>query len=304
MAGGEGGSRLPEPLKIIARVAIDALKSVLALFKKLSELFASAVGVDQSVKAVMAIFYGLIIAMLLALILILRSCVGDTDEVASTSTTEQIATTTQPPPTTTTTTTTVPEPTTTMSVPILNPVSQGGQTEKATTTTEKPPTRKITPKTTVAPTTSTTVAPTTTAAPETTTTLPPTTTTTVPPRLVTFTFVNDDLFQTQWTDTQKTSSITDFVSVSATDSTWIKSLPNGTTQFTFRMYLYRNPGFYPTRVIDIVGATCVDDRVQNNSVGRIRPAFAPDTNTYVTVTCTATGTGPITIPVVYSHPTV
>jgi hypothetical protein len=56
MAGGEGGSRLPEPLKIIARVAIDALKSVLALFKKLSELFASAVGVDQSVKAVMAIF--------------------------------------------------------------------------------------------------------------------------------------------------------------------------------------------------------------------------------------------------------
>jgi hypothetical protein len=304
MAGDEGGRRLPDILRLIARAAVDALKSVLAYFKKLSELIASAVGLNAAVKAVLVAVYAVFIALILGAILTLRSCAGDTDEVAATSTTEQIATTTEPPPTTSTTTTVAPEPTTTTSVPILNPVSQGGQTERATTTTVKEPTRKITPKTTVAPTTSTTVAPTTTAAPETTTTLPPTTTTTVPPRLVTFTFVNDDLFQTQWTDTQKTSSITDFVSVSATDSTWVKSLPNGTTQFTFRMYLYRNPGFYPTRVIDIVGATCVDDRVQNNGVGRIGPAFAPDTNTYVTVTCTATGTGPITIPVVYSHPTV
>ena len=304
MAINEGGNPVSEIIKLIARVTINLMKGLVASFKKLSESIASAVGLSESVKTVLVAMYAVLIAMLLAGILTLRSCTGETDEVAATSTTAQLATTTEPPPTTTTTTTTLPEPTTTTSVPILNPVSQGGQAAKATTTTVKEPTRKTTPKTTVAPTTSTTVAPTTTAAPETTTTLPPTTTTTVPPRLVTFTFVNDDLFQTQWTDTQKTSSITDFVSVSATDSTWIKSLPNGTTQFTFRMYLYRNPGFYPTRVIDIVGATCVDDRVQNNSVGRIRPAFAPDTNTYVTVTCTATGTGPITIPVVYSHPTV
>jgi hypothetical protein len=93
--------------------------------------------------------------------------------------------------------------------------------------------------------------------------------------------------------------------VSATDSTWVKSLPNGTTQFKFRMYRYRNPlGYYPTRFSDVVGATCVDDLVQDNSVDRVRPAFAPDTNSYVTVTCDATGTGPITVPLVYSHPTV
>jgi hypothetical protein len=305
MAGGEGGGRLPEPLKIIGRLAIDALKSVLALFKKLSELIASAVGVNESVKAVQAIFYGLIIAMLLAFILTLRSCVGDTDEVASTSSTAQIATTTEASTTTTSTTTTpVPAPTTTTTSVALAPVSQGDQAEKPTTTA-KEPTRKISPKTTMAPMTSTTIAPTTTATPETTTTTLPPTTTMVPPRLVTFTFVNDDISQTQWSDTQKTSSITDFVSVSATESTWVKSLPNGTTQFKFRMYRYRNPlGYYPTRISDVVGATCTDDLIQDNSVGRVRPAFAPDTNSYVTVTCDATGTGPITVPLVYSHPTV
>lgn len=297
MADDGDGSRVPKIFKILARVAIDALKSVVALFKKLSELIASAVGVDQSVKAVMTIFYGLIIAMLLGFILTLRSCAGS-DEVATTSTTVEIATTTEAPPTSTSTsstTTTVPEPTTTTLVPVLNPVSQGSQEEKATTTTVKAPTRKTTPKTTVAPTTSTTIAP--------TTTLPPTTTT-VPPRLVTFTFVNDEISATQWTDTQKTSSITDFVSVSSTDSVWVKSLPNGTTQFKFRMYRFRNPlGYYPTRFSNVVGATCVDDLVEDYGVGRVRPAFAPDLNSYVTVTCDATGTGSITVPLVYSHPT-
>jgi hypothetical protein len=301
MAGGEGGNRLPEPLKIIARVAIDAMKSIVALFKKLSELIASAVGVNQYVKAVMAIFYGLIIAMLLALILTLRSCVGDTDEVASTSTTEQIATTTEPSTSTTTsTTTTVPQPSTTTSVPILNPVTQGGQTEKATTTTEKEPTRKTKPKTTVAPTTSTTIAPTTTVEATVVETAPPTTasttttSTTIAGRVVTFDF-QATMSAADRASTIPAGDITAVISVDTRVSTAV--LPDGATSFSFKLYRFTNMDERGVMYVpNSTNATCTDGGSQNDLGHGIMAGY------YRVVTCTATGSGPISLPIIWEGP--
>jgi hypothetical protein len=285
-------------LKIVFRTLfkaiISALEALLAVVRNLNE---------WAKENSLPFFLGLG-AILLGFLFLLRACADDTNDAASVAT---IETTTEVSTTTTTivlstTTSTVQLPTTTVDVaaPVLIPVK--------TTTTVNAPTRTTT--TTVAPTTTvaatTTVAPSTTATPSTTaatttTTVPPTTTTTIAPRTVTFTFVDE-----MWSENDKETTVTNIASLTSTEATWVKALPNGTARFTFRMYLYHNyRPFYPylTRLTNVVGATCVDDGAQLASYRKTTaPAFAPDTNSYVTVTCDATGTGSISIPLTYVPP--
>ena len=278
-----------------------------AFFKKVLE------SVIATVKKLLALATGNLIAtivlsvILVTLLVVLSQCGGPSNDSAATTT--EVSTTvvaTTEPSTTLAPETTVEETTTTSTAPL--PVVPSGSvvqapptteekvattTPKKKTTTTPAPTTTEPPTTTAAPTT--TVAPTTTPAPTTTTTtLPPTTTTTTPPREVTFDFQGGGWYGTFKEDTVK--NVTAITGLG--DQDWTGTLPGGTSEFAFTMYLYKNMfTYYPNDTVTYTAtnATCTNSGVQQNgSSSRVRPFFMPPDDN-IRVSCTATGSGPITI---------
>lgn len=247
-----------------------------------------------------------VLTVILATLLVVLSQCGGPSNNSAVGTTTEVSTTvvaTTEPSTTLAPETTV-EGTTTTSTSALPVVPSGSvvpappatEDKVAPTTTVAKKQKKVTATTTAPTTTTTTTLPptTTTAAPTTTTTtLPPTTTTTTPPREVTFDFQGGGWFG-PFADT--VTNVTAITGLS--DQDWTGVLPGGTTEFAFTMYLYRNTyTYYPSDSVTYTAtnATCTDNRVQQNgSSGLVRPFFIPP-NDNIRVTCTATGSGPITI---------
>lgn len=246
-----------------------------------------------------------VLTVILATLLVVLSQCGGPSNNSAIGTTTEVSTTvvaTTEPSTTLAPETTVEE-TTTTSTSVLPVVPSGSvvpappatEEKVAPTTTVAKKQKKVTATTTAPTTTTTTLLPTTTtAAPTTTTTtLPPTTTTTTPPREVTFDFQGGGWFG-PFADT--VTNVTAITGLS--DQDWTGVLPGGTTEFAFTMYLYRNTyTYYPHDSVTYTAtsATCTDNRVQQNgSSGLVRPFFIPP-NDNIRVTCTATGSGPITI---------
>ena len=265
--------------------------------------------------ALITIVFILVLGALLAL---LRSC-GEDDSSDSVGNAVTSSSTSIPAPVVTiasTTTSSVPASSTTVEVSTTLTTAKATENTavvkptqttaaKRTTTSTAPTTATTTASTTTTPPTttvaSTTTAATTTTAAATTTTAAPTTTTTttVAGRAVTFDFVGT------WSASEKTATITNVTSLASVDySAWRGTLPDGTTSFSFRMYRYLNnwytlhPGSgdsnHPTEYdAASVNTNCVDGGSQNDLGQGVMAGY------YRVVTCTATGTGAISIPLMY-----
>ena len=231
---------------------------------------------------------------------LLRSCGGD-DPVSSDASDTSISMTTTEP--STTSTTVAVQSTTTSPAVASSTVAVSIAASPSPQTTVKTVVETTIARRAKTTTTPPTTAPVTTIAA--TTTVPPTTTTsTIAGRIVTFDFVGT------WSAAEKSATIdtnknNDFSLQAVNTSAWTAVLPDGTTTFTFRMYRYlnawytANPGSgdsnHPTNyAASSTNATC-NDGGSLNSIGPGQMA-----GYYRLVTCTATGSGAIVLPITYT----
>jgi hypothetical protein len=78
---------------------------------------------------------------------------------------------------------------------------------------------------------------------------------------------------------------------------WTAVLPNGTTSFSFKLFRFRNVGeIGVTYVPSSTNASCVDGGSQTELDHGILAGY------YWVVTCTATGSGPISLPIIWQPP--